>query len=78
MGNFTNVSLFVTLYVKYVFIFQHDDIKNVPVRTLRWKSLTWTLLLTIIAILLNIAFPALGSNQPLAFKLLTKGQPFNR
>ena len=76
LGNFHNVSLVVTLYIKYVFTFQPDDVENVDIKKLRWKSLMWKFALTSSAILLNIAVPL--SDQPLVFKLLTKGQSFER
>ena len=75
LGNFNNVSLLVTLYAKYVFVFQPDNVENIQDSTLRWKCMAWKIFLTIIAILLNIAVPF---SDPLIFKLLTKGQKYNR
>ena len=57
LGNFHNVSLFVTLYIKYVFTFQPDDVENVNIEKLRRKSLAWKCALTLVAILLNIGPP---------------------
>ena len=75
MGNFNNVSFFVTLYAKYVFVFQPDNVENILDSVLRKKCMVWKIILTIFAVLLNIAVPV---SDPLTFKLLTKGQKYNR
>ena len=75
LGNFNNVSMFVTLYAKYIFVFQPDNVENIQQTSLRWKCMAWKIFLTIIAIGLNIAVPV---SDPLIFKLLTKGQKYER
>ena len=75
LGNFNNVSFFVTLYAKYVFVFHPDNVKNIQDSVLRRKCMGWKIILTIFAVLLNIAVPV---SDPLTFKLLTKGHMYNR
>ena len=75
LSNFTIVSLLVTLYVKYVFIFQPEMTENIVIKRLRWKCLMWKILLTILVMLLNIAVP---STDPAIFQYLTKGQVYDR
>ena len=64
-------SYFLTLYVKYVFIFQPDAIEGLSACKLRWKTFFWKVLLTILGICLNICVPL--EEEPTVFKLLTKG-----
>ena len=78
-GNFDNCVTLVTLYVKYVFTFQPDDVENLQIKKLRTKTFVWKSLLTIITILLNVSIQLSDDNQgPLVFKLLAKGQIFER
>ena len=44
---------------------------------LRWKSFVWKIFLTLLAILLSIAFPTTSEPQ-LIFQLLSKGKQYNR
>ena len=39
-------SYFVTLYIKYVFIFQHDTVEGLSSCKLWWKTLAWKIFLT--------------------------------
>ena len=65
-------SYFLTLYIKYVFIFQPDDVDNVQSSTLRWKTFIWKAVLTIISLFLSMAITL--EDKPTPFKMLTKGQ----
>ena len=79
LGNFDNCVTLVTLYVKYVFTFQPDDVENLQIKKLRTKTFIWKILLSIIAILLNVMVQLSDDNQgTLVFKLLAKGQIFER
>ena len=79
LGNFDNCVTLVTLYVKYVFTFQPDDVENLEIKKLRTKTFIWKILLSIIAILLNVIVQLSDDNQgTLVFKLLAKGQIFER
>ena len=79
LGNFDNCVTLVTLYVKYVFTFQPDDVENLQIKKLRTKTMVWKILLTIITILLNVLVQLSDDNQgPMVFKLLAKGQIFER
>ena len=78
LGNFDNCVTLVTLYVKYVFTFQPDDVENLQIKRLRTKTLVWKILLGIMTILLNGLGQSDNNQGPLVFKLLTKGQNFER
>ena len=79
LGNFDNCVTLVTLYVKYVFTFQPDDVGNLQIKKLRTKTFIWKILLSIIAILLNVMVQLSDDNQgTLVYKLLAKGQIFER
>ena len=64
-------SYFVTLYVKYVFIFQPDTVECISACRLRWSTFAWKVILTFFGILMSIWFPL--EDMPVAFKFLTKG-----
>ena len=64
-------SYFLTLYIKYVFIFQPDAIEGLSIYKLRWKTFFWKILLTFLGMYLSIYFPL--QEEPTFFKLLTKG-----
>ena len=76
--NFYSVSWLVTLYIQYVYTFQHEKFLSTNIVSLRWKSLAWKLILTILSLLLNIAFPAPKFMIPLYFKMLSKGDHYER
>ena len=78
LGNFDNCVTLVTLYVKYVFTFQPDDVENLQIKRLRTKTMVWKILLGIMTILLNGLGQSDNNQGPLVFKLLTKGQNFER
>ena len=71
-----SVSWLVTLYIQYVYVFQHDQFGNVNESSMRWKSLCWKIFLTILSCLLNIFAPLEAT--PLVYQLLSKGGPYNR
>ena len=64
-------SYFLTLYVKYVFIFQPDAVEGLSGCKLRWKTFFWKILLTVLGMWLSSYFPL--QEEPAFFKLLTKG-----
>ena len=68
--HFNAASYLVTLYAKYVFIFQPDRLENVPALALKKRCIVGKVLLTFLAVLLSIAFPA--EELPFHFEALTK------
>ena len=77
LQNFTVISLLVTLYVNYLFIFQPEVVENLTMESLRWRSMAWKIFLTIIAIFLNLIAPSPFSD-PVMFQFLTNGQKYDR
>ena len=69
-------TIFVYMYLQYVYTFQPQDFVNVQNSTLRKKCLIWKFLLTLIILLLSILFPL--EKQPIPFQLLSKGQMYDR
>ena len=75
--DFFHVStIFVYLYLQYIYTFQPQDFVNVQNSTLRKKCLIWKFLLTLIILLLSILCPL--EKQPIPFQLLSKGQKYDR
>ena len=74
--NFYSVSWLVTLYIQYVYVFQHEQFLNVNESSMRRKSFYWKIFLTIISFLLNIVVPSIES--PLPYHMLSKGMPYHR
>ena len=74
--NFYSVSWLVTLYIQYVYVFQHDQFANVDETSMRRKSFYWKISLTILSLLLNIIVPA--NATPPIYQMLSKGMPYNR
>ena len=74
--SFYSVSWLITLYIQYVYIFQHDQFVNVNISSMRWQSFCWKIGLTILCLLLN----SLVSLEwtPVPYQLLSKGRPYNR
>ena len=64
-------SYFLTLYIKYIFIFQPDAVEGLSGCKLRWKTFFWKILLTVLGMWLSSYFPL--QEEPAFFKLLTKG-----
>ena len=64
-------SYFLTLYIKYVFIFQPDAVEGLSGCKLRWKTFFWKILLTFLGACLSSFIPV--PEEPTFFKLLTKG-----
>ena len=69
--NYFVCSYFLTLYVKYVFVFQPDAVEGLSGCKLRWKTFFWKILLTFFGMSLSIYVPL--EEEPTVFKLLTKG-----
>ena len=69
-------SIFVYLYLQYIFTFQPQDTTNVQNSSLWKKALIWKCLLTLIILLLSILFPL--EEQPIPFQLMSKGQNYDR
>ena len=69
-------TIFVYMYLQYVYTFQPQDFVNVQNSTLRKKCLIWKFLLTLIILLLSILFPL--EEQPIPFQLLSKGEMYDR
>ena len=69
-------TIFVYLYLQYIYTFQPQDFVNVQNSTLRKKCLIWKFLLTLIILLVSILFPL--EKQPIPFQLLSKGQMYDR
>ena len=77
LANFYLMSLFVLLYVHYIFTFYPDQSANIDIRSLRWKTLLWKFLLTILSLLLSFLVPI--EEMPMPFQiLLTKGKQCDR
>ena len=74
--SFYSVSWLVTLYIQYVYIFQHDQFVNVNKSSMRQKSFCWKIFLTIISLLLDIALPS--GATPVTYQMLSKGMPYHR
>ena len=74
--HFNAASYLVTLYAKYVFIFQPDKFENIPTSILRKKVFAWKILLTIIATLISIVAPI--EEVPFHFRILTKENSYER
>ena len=68
-------TIFVYLYLLYVYTFQPKDSVNVQ-NLNRNKCLVWKFLLTLVILLLSILFPL--EEQPIPFQLLSKGQKYDR
>ena len=69
-------TIFVYLYLQYIYTFQPQDFVNVQNSTLRKKCLIWRFLLTLIILLLSILCPL--EKQQIPFQLLSKGQKYDR
>ena len=76
LAHYFHASLFVTLYVKYIFIFQHKDVEDVQVTNLEWKTFAWKVVITLLAICFSSVLPL--EDQPLWFTMLTKKNNYNR
>ena len=70
------VSIFVYMYLQYIFTFQPQDTGNVLISTMRKKCFLWKLLLVFVSLLLSIIFPL--EEQPIPFQLLSKGLEYKR
>ena len=68
--HFHAASYLITLYAKFVFIFQPDRLENVPASTLKKRCIVGKVLLTFFAVLISIEFPA--EELPFHFEVLTK------
>ena len=70
-ATFFLISWLVLLYVQYMFVFYPDETENIDDSDLRWKTLIWKFLLTILVFTLNYLVPS--QENPLAIQtLLTK------
>ena len=70
-ATFFIISWLVLLYVQYIFVFYPDETENIDASGLRWKTLIWKFLLTILVFTLNYLVPS--QENPLAIQtLLTK------
>ena len=77
LANFYLMSLFVLLYVHYIFTFYPDQSANIDIRSLRWKTLLWKFFLTILSLLLSFLVPI--EEMPMPFQMfLTKGKQCDR
>ena len=74
--HFHVATIFVYMYIQYVYTFQPDDIGNIDTLSLRRKGLFWKFIITSITLLLSIVFPL--EDQPIPFQLLTKGREYDR
>ena len=72
---FNVVSALVCLYIEYIFVFQPDDTKNLEPASLRWKSLTCKLSLSIVMFLIDVLFPF---QELVILQLLTKSNNNDR
>ena len=71
-------SHFVTLYVKYVFIFQPDIVEGLSSYKLWRKTIAWKIFLTFCGVCMSMCIPL--EEKPLLFKVLTKriGEEYDR
>ena len=69
-------TIFVYMYIQYIFTFQPQDTVNIQSSTLWKKALIWKFILTLFILLLSILFPF--EEQPIPFQLLSKGQKYDR
>ena len=76
LANFYSVSWLVTLYIQYVYVFQHDQFENVNESSMRQKSFYWKIFLTIISLFSNIILPSEGT--PIMYEMLSKGRQYER
>ena len=76
LAHFYHASLFITLYVKYIFIFQHNDVKDVQVAHLEWKTFAWKVVITLLAICFSSLLPL--EDQPLWYTMLAKKHDYDR
>ena len=76
LSNFSIASFFVYLYIRSIFIFYPERVQDLRVSTLRITCFALKIFITIISILISMAFPL--ENQPTVFQLLAKGRPYDR
>ena len=76
--NFLSTSWLVYLYIQYVYVFQNEEFEHVNVLSMRWKSLGWKILVTILSMFLSIAFPGPEIMNPTFFRMLSKGSDYDR
>ena len=70
LRHFNAASYLITLYAKYVFIFQPDRLENIAALTLKKICIIGKILLTFFAVLISIEFPV--EELPFHFEVLTK------
>ena len=76
LSNFYIVSWLVYLYIQNLYIFYPDNIRDIPVSTIRLRSFKWKLLLTIISMVISTICPL--ENQPIIFQFLAKEKQYDR
>ena len=74
--HFHSVSFLAYLCNIYIYIFHYDNVINIPVSTMRMRSIVGKIVLTIGALSLSIAVPV--QDQPITFAMLTKGEEYQR
>ena len=74
--NLIPVSWLVTLYIQYMYVFQHDQFANVNESSIRWNGFCWKIVLRILCLLLNSLVSIEWTPAP--YQLLSKGRPYNR
>ena len=76
LSNFYSVSWIVYLYIQYMYIFYPDEINDVPISTIRFRSFLCKCFLTVISVLLSIFMPF--ESQPIVFNFLAKEKQYER
>ena len=54
---FNVVSIFVCLHIQYIFVFHHEDLKQVRISVLRKTSIMWKFFLTLLVFSVDVACP---------------------
>ena len=67
-------SIFVSIIIQYLYIFHPDDLNNLQVSTLRWKTNVLKIFLAIAILLINQVFPL---KLPPLFQMWAKGKDYD-
>ena len=76
LTNFYQVSWLVSLHINYVYVFQHEQFLKVNISSMRWKSLAWKFILTLLSLSLSTVIPF--EKIPPHFQMLHKDHQYDR
>ena len=74
--NFHSNSMLVLMCTQHAYVFYPDQFSKINVLTMRWKSLVWKFILTILSLALDFLVPS--KEIPIPFQLLSKGKHYDR